>query len=194
MKIIANTSPSQTTKVVDVVTAVEAVADKTESVFTAQKAEASVSTAPAVVETTAPKVSWIKHVGNILVKFGRIFVKESAKAEPALAQALEIFMPQFAPEIAMADGLFSKIAKQIIVTQGSAALISAAPVGAAKLQAVTSAIGSEIDQWIANLFPGSTTVSAAKKAGLVQAVFDVIDEQAAPSSQVATAPTATSPQ
>lgn len=139
----------------------------------AVNAQATVSVTPA-----APKVSLIKHIGNFLSKIGKIFVKDVAPAEPAIALALEVLLPQFARVIATGDALFTKIAKQILVTQTSAALVATPPSGESKLQAVTQAVSAELDQWMQNLFPGSKQIGQAEKSGLVQAIFNIVDKQA----------------
>ncbi len=178
MKIIANTPP----KVVDAVTAVEAVADKLIAILPgaqpAQKSEAVVSSPVVPVVPAAPKVSLIKHIGHFLASIGRIFVKDVAPAEPTIVAALETLLPQFTPALMVADGIFTKITKQILVTQTSAALVKTPPTGESKLQAVTDAISAELDQYMQNLFPGSKQVDAAEKSGLVQAIFNIVNKQA----------------
>ena len=128
--------------------------------------------------TPAP-LSLVKKVGKVLGKVAAVFVKDAVPAEPILAKALEAMFPQFAPAIATGDALFTKIAQQVLVTETAANIVATAPSGAAKLQAVVQATSSEIDTWVKNLFPGATTLSAAQKAGLVQAVFNIVDGQPA---------------
>ena len=132
-----------------------------------------------VVAAAAPvkKVSFLKHVGNFLAKVGTVFLKDAVPAEPMIAAALERLFPKFAPAIETADGLFTKIAKQLFVTETKGAAVATAPTGEAKLQAVTDLVGSEMDQWIKNLFPGAVQIDAAEKSGLVQAVFNIINKQ-----------------
>jgi hypothetical protein len=97
-----------------------------------------------------------------------------------LAKALEAMFPAFAPSIAVGDALFTKIVQQILVTETAANTVANAPSGAAKLQAVVNATSSELDAWVKNLFPGAAALSAAQKAGLVQALFAIVDGQTAP--------------
>jgi hypothetical protein len=129
-------------------------------------------------QAAAAPVSLLKKVGKVLGKVAQVFVKDAAPAEPLLAKALEAMFPAFAPQIAVGDALFTKIVQQILVTETAANTIANAPSGAAKLQAVVNATGSEIDAWVKNLFPGAAALSAAQKAGLVQAVFSIVDGQA----------------
>jgi hypothetical protein len=145
----------------------------------------STTTQPVVTAAATPpaKVSLLKHIGNVLGKIAKVLVKDIAPAEPAMAKALEAFLPQFAPAIAVGDGLFTRITQQILVTEASAAAVASPPSGESQLQAVTSSVGSELDAWMKNMFPGAKTISAAKKSGLVQAIFDAVNEQA-PSAAV----------
>lgn len=131
----------------------------------------------ATAVTAPPKVSVLKHIGNILGNILKIFTKDVAPAEPIVAKALEAFLPQFAPEIATGDALFTKIARQILVTETSAATVATPPTGETKLQAVTDGISAELNTWVKNLFPGAKDVSAAQRSGLVQAIFNIVDEQ-----------------
>jgi hypothetical protein len=129
------------------------------------------------ISVTPVKISLLKHIGSIIGKIARVFTKDVVPAEPMIAKALEAFLPQFAPVIAVGDGLFTKIAKQVLVTEASAASIASPPAGTTKLQQATSAVEDEIDQWVRNLFPGADTVEAAEKSGLVQAIFAIVNKQ-----------------
>src|ERR1041385_1924405 len=104
---------------------------------------------PTVPVAAAPpaKVSLLKHIGSVLGKIAKVFVKDVAPAEPAIAKALEALLPQFAPAIAAGDGLFTKIAKQMLVTQTAEQLVASPPSGESKLQAVTDAVSQELDAW-----------------------------------------------
>lgn len=96
MKIAANITPP---KVVDVVTAVEAAKDKIESVFTTQKEDTTVSTAPAVPVTTAPPVvhaAWYTRAASWLLGVGKAIKAGVAKVvgeEPAIASAIAKVAP-----------------------------------------------------------------------------------------------------
>jgi hypothetical protein len=134
-------------------------------------------------------MSFLKKIGQQL---GKIlgFIANNAKpiADQAAAVA-EVLMPQFAMEIAAADNLVTKIAKQAIVTEALAATASTAPTGLAKLESVVSSMSQEMDQWVANLFPGATQISAARKADLVNAVVGIVNDlKPATASSVSSTP------
>jgi len=133
---------------------------------------------PVVAASPAPakKVSFLKNVGIVLGKVAMVFNKV-APVEPLIAKALEALFPKFAPAIETGDGLFSKIAKQIMVTEVAAASVATPPSGETKLQAVTDAVGNEIDQWIKNLFPGAQKLTQVQKSGIVQSIFEAVDGQ-----------------
>src|ERR1700730_9592293 len=130
--------------------------------------------------TPAPKVSWLQHVGQILSKVLGVVTKDGATIEKLAVPVAEALLPQFTPEIQVADNLATNILKQITVTQGAAAAIGTANTGSQKLQAVTDSITAEFNAWIASAFPGATAVSAAAKSGLVQAIYNIASEIKAP--------------
>lgn len=142
---------------------------------------------------TPVKVSWLQHFGQILAKVLGVVAKDGASIEKLAAPVAEALMPQFAPEIALADNLATNILKQITVTQGAAAAVGTANTGPEKLQAVTDGITSEFNAWIAAAFPGAKEVSAASKSGLVQAIYNIANEIEAPTAQ-AVATTTIAPQ
>jgi hypothetical protein len=126
--------------------------------------------------TPTPKVSWLKKLGQDVVKV----LDFLAGKAPAIAQAAgavaETLLPQFAPEINFAENLVSKIAHQSQVTEGAFAAVGQASNGAAKLQAVLGSVGPEIDAWVTNSFPGATAVSTVAKTGLVNAVVSILND------------------
>lgn len=130
------------------------------------------STAP----VPAPKVSWIKKVGRAIAKILGIIGKDAAPIADDAAKVAEALLPQFGPEIAAMDALVTKVSQQIIVTEAIGQSVAAAPTGADKLGAVVSGIAPEIDAWVAAAFPGAKQVSEAAKAGLVQAIYNIVDE------------------
>lgn len=134
------------------------------------------STSPAPV-TAAPKVSFLKRVGQLVGKILGIIARDGAPIADKAALVVTTFLPQFATEIGMADSLIDNIAKQCIVTEALTSGVAQAVTGTDKLNAVVAGIGPEIDAWIAAKFPGATQVSAAKKAGLVSAIADIVNEQ-----------------
>lgn len=145
------------------------------------------STAPAV-PGTAPHVSWLKKVGHVIGKILGIIAKDAKPIADTAAQVATALFPQFAPEIAFADGLVTKIAQQAVVAEGLAAAAGTATgTGLQKLDVVLGNVGPSIDAWIANAFPGAATLSRASKAGLVNAVVAIINE-------IEGTPAATSPQ
>lgn len=134
---------------------------------------------PTVMGTSAvpKKVSFLKRIGQIIGKIVNFMAKDAAPIADKAAAVAEALMPQFAPEIMFADNLLTKIAKQCIVTEAVANTVAVAPTGAAKAQDVAAGLSQEMDAWIANLFPGASAISAAKKANLMGAVADIINEQ-----------------
>jgi len=133
--------------------------------------------APAAATTAAPKVGWLKHVGQVIGKILGIVAKDAAPAADVAAKVAEALLPQYAPEIASADGLVTKIAKEAIVAEGVAAAAgTAVGGGTAKLEAVLTNIGPAIDGWVSSNFPGASAVSKASKAGLVSAVVTIMNE------------------
>jgi hypothetical protein len=130
----------------------------------------------ATLVAAAPKVSWLKRFGQVMGKILKV-VSSSAKPIADLATPIaEALMPQFAPEIQVADNLVSNIAKQAVVTESIAATAAIAPTGPQKLATVLGSMGSEIDAWVQSSFPGAKAVSTAGKAGLVNAVVGILNE------------------
>lgn len=170
-------------KVVDAVTAVEAVKDKVESVFETQKSETVMATAPTAT-TAAPKVSWLKHVGQVIGKILGIVAKDAKPVADTVTQVVSVLYPGLAALAQAGDALVSKIALQATAVESVAAAAGTATgTGAQKLEQVLGDIGPAIDQWVANAFPGSKQISAASKAGLINAVVAItneIDPAAAP--------------
>lgn len=130
-------------------------------------------TPPVVVP---PKVSWLKRFGQVVGKILKVIAKDSKAVADAATPVAEALLPQFAPEIQMADNLVSNIAKQAIVTETISAAASAATSGPAKLTAVIAGMGSEIDAWVQSNFPGAKAISTAGKAGLVNSVVAILNE------------------
>lgn len=126
--------------------------------------------------TPAPKVSFLKHFGQIIGRILGIVAKDAAPIADQAAKVAEVLLPQFSAQIMAADNLVDNIAKQALVTESIAATAATPPTGQSKLDTVLSNIGPEIDAWVASRFPGATTVSAASKAGLVNAVVAITNE------------------
>lgn len=127
--------------------------------------------------TPAPKVSWLKHVGQVIGKILVIIATKVAPEADLASKVAEAMLPQFTPEIQAADNLIDNIAKEAV---GAEAMASAAGTatgtGAQKLQAALVNSGPAIDAWVASRFPGATQVSNAAKAGLVSAVVTIMNE------------------
>jgi len=123
-----------------------------------------------------PKISFLKHFGLVLGKILGFIAKDAKPIADTAASVATALFPQFASDIAAADSLVTKIAKQAIVTEALVAAATAPASGPDKLGAVLTNIGPEIDAWVASNFPGATAVSAANKAGLVNAVVAILNE------------------
>lgn len=131
------------------------------------------STAP--VTPAPPKVSfWHKFEDGVL-KVLSFLTTKAAPIVQAAGSVVALADPALAPEISMAENIFSKIVLQAQVTQAAFAAVGQGANGTAKMQAVLAAISPEIDQWIANSFPGSATVSTALKQGVVQAIYNLVE-------------------
>jgi hypothetical protein len=125
--------------------------------------------------TPAPHESWLSKVGAFIGKVLGI----AQKAEPTAAALASALLPQFAPEIALADDIFNKIVKEALVAEATAAAAGSAT-GPQKLAAVLANIGPVLDQWVANNFPGQKQVSDVAKSGLVNAIVAILNDVAPP--------------
>lgn len=134
------------------------------------------ATAAIALTPSTPKPSFLKHFGIVLGKILGIIAKDAKPIADTAAGVATVLFPQFAPEIAAADGLVSNIAKQAIVTETLVAAGATPVSGSDKLGAVLANVGPEIDAWVAAKFPGATAVSSASKAGLVNAVVAILNE------------------
>jgi hypothetical protein len=179
---VINASPAkQPPKVVDAVTAVESLTDKIESkidgAVPAQKAEVVVSTtAPA---TPVAKVSWLKKVGSVIGKILGIVAKDAKPVADTITQVVSVLYPGLASLAQAGDGLVSKIALEATAVEGVAAAAGTATgTGAQKLEAVLASptVTTAINDWVASAFPGAASLTAATKAGLVNAVVAIINE------------------
>jgi hypothetical protein len=153
---------------------------------------ATTPTIPATPAPATPKVSWLKKFGQEVVKVVDFVAGKAAPIAQAAGSVVSALLPQFAPEISIAENLVSSIAKQAQVTEATFAQIGQASNGPAKLQAVLSSVGPQIDQWVANSFPGAAAASATVKAGLVNAVVAVLNDVDPNLALAAPTPTAVS--
>jgi hypothetical protein len=129
------------------------------------------------MSTTPPaapkKRSWLSAIGEYLGKILGIV----QKAEPTAVGLASVLLPQFAPEIALAEDIYNKIVKEAIAAEGAlAAAGQATGSGAQKLEMVLSRISPVLDAWVTNNFKGAHTVSAVAKSGLVSAVVAILNE------------------
>lgn len=121
--------------------------------------------------------SWLSKVGGFIGKILGI----AQKAEPSAVAVAAALLPQFAPEIALADDIFNKIVKEALAAEAAmAAAGTQNGTGPQKLAAVLSNIGPVLDGWVAANFPGNKQVSDVAKSGLVNAVVAILNELAPP--------------
>ena len=138
----------------------------------------------ATTPTPAPKESWLSKVGNF---FGKI-LGIAQKAEPSAVAVAEALLPQFAPEIALANDIFNKVVKYCLVAETTAAAAGQATgTGAQKLAAVLNDVGPMLDAWVSSNFPGQKQVSAVAKSGLINAVVAILNELQPPAPTTPTA-------
>jgi len=121
----------------------------------------------------AGHVSWLKRVGSAIYTglkdvVGFLGSAKVQNAEAQVANVAALLLPAEAPLIQGFQAIMGKAFQQAVVSE--TALTSIAGSGSQKLAAVVAAIGPELDQWVANSFPGSATISADVKAGLVNAI------------------------
>ena len=126
--------------------------------------------------------SWLSKVGTFLGKVLKIVATDAKPMADIAAPVVEALLPQFATGIQAADNLVTSIAKQAVLAEGVAAAAGQQSTGPAKLETVLTNIGPSIDAWVASNFPGASAVSAASKAGLVNAVVGIMNEIKPPST------------
>jgi hypothetical protein len=129
------------------------------------------ATTPPVVP--AGHVPWLKRVGHAMwvgLKdvVGFLGSSQVQNAEAQVANVASLLLPAEAPLIKGFQVVVGKIFQQAVVSE--TALTAVQNSGSQKLSAVVAAIGPELDQWVANNFPGSATISTDVKAGLVNAI------------------------
>lgn len=131
---------------------------------------------PASAVAAKPKVSFLKHFGQVVARILDAIVKDAAPVADQAAKVAEVLLPQFSGEIATSDNLIDNIAKQALITESVSAAATNPLPGQTKLDAVLTNIGPEIDAWVSSRFPGATALSNAAKAGLVNAVVAIANE------------------
>ena len=116
-------------------------------------------------------------MGHTIGKILGIIAKDAKPVADQAAAVVSVLYPEFAPAAAAADSLVTKIAAEAVKVESLAATAGQATgTGAQKLEAVLQNIGSAIDGWVTSNFPGAKEVSAATKAGLVNAVVAILNE------------------
>jgi hypothetical protein len=127
--------------------------------------------------SAAPHKSWLAKIGSVIGKALRVIATDAKPVADTAAKFATAFLPQFAGEIAAADGLVTKITVEAAAVEGAAAAAgNATGTGAQKLETVVQNVSPAIDAWVAAAFPGSKQLSAATKAGLVNAVVAIANE------------------
>jgi len=134
----------------------------------------------ATTPTPAPssgKVSWLSKVGHFIGKVLGFVATEAKPIADTATQLISTLYPELALAAQAGDALVSKIALQAAAVEAVAAKAGTATgTGAQKFEQVLQEMGPAIDQWVANAFPGAAQVSAANKAGLVQAVVSIVND------------------
>ena len=141
---------------------------------------------------SAPHVSWLKRIGSAIYTglkdvVGILGNPGVQKAEAQVANIATLLLPAEAPLIQGFQAIMGKIFQQAVVSE--TALTNIANSGPQKLSAVIAAIEPELDQWVANSFPGSAKISAETKAGLVSAIVALQNDITVPAATPATTPT-----
>lgn len=133
------------------------------------------STAP--TPAAPAKVSWLKRLGQF---FGKVLGVIATTAQPIEKMALPVaqaLLPQFAPLISTADGIFSSIVREAVAAESALAAVGQATgTGPQKLAIVLQNIGPAVDNWVTSNFPGAKQISTAAKSGLVSAVVGILNE------------------
>lgn len=107
------------------------------------------TTAPTPI-TAAPKVSWLKKLGQDILKVLGVVVKVEQVAEIPVEAILPASIPAF--------GVFDKVMQLVGVAESSFAAAGQASNGPAKLQSILAATGKILDQYVADNFPGSAEI------------------------------------
>jgi hypothetical protein len=100
--------------------------------------------------TTIVKVSWLKKVGEDLVKVFGVIAGVETVAEVPIEALLPVTIPGFA--------IFDKIVSLVSISETNAALVGQASKGPEKLSAVINAVGQLLDGYVSDNFPGSPEI------------------------------------
>jgi|SRR6185437_778865 len=128
---------------------------------------------------TAPSkaTSWLTRAGQIAGRVLHVVGSAAGKVADIAKPVLIALFPSLAPEVNASVSLIDNIALEAQAVEATAAAAgTAAGTGAQKLEAAIANVGPAIDQWVVAKFPGATQVSAAAKAGLINAVVAIMNE------------------
>jgi len=103
--------------------------------------------------TVTPKVSWLKKLGQGIVKVLGVLNPIEKAAEPIVEALLPISTVGFK--------LFDYIVAQVTNVEAGYAAISSAPTGVAKFNAVLPLVANALDTWVAENLPGSSQILVA---------------------------------
>jgi hypothetical protein len=130
------------------------------------------STAPAVPK----KQSWLSKFGHEVGVILGVVAKDAEPVEKIAAATATALLPQFAPEIAYADNLATRILESVKNVEGTFVAVGQSTNSSAKLNAAIAGVQSEMDQWVQSNFPGAAKISQASRAGLVNAIVAIANE------------------
>lgn len=117
-------------------------------------------------------MSFLKKLGLAIAKV----VGVVQKVEPTVEKITIALLPQFAPAIESLGTLVQNILQEIVAAETAAAAAGQTGTGAQKLAAVTAKIGPVMDDWVSSNFPGAAKLADATKAGLVNALVEVVND------------------
>jgi hypothetical protein len=142
--------------------------------------------------TPAPKTSWLSRFGHEVGVVLGVIAKDAEPVEKIAAATATTLLPQFAPEIAYADNLATRILDSVKNVEGTFVSVGQSTNSAGKLNAAIAGVSSEMDAWVKANFPGAAAISQASRAGLVNAVVAIANEVDSSLSLVTPTPSAIS--
>ena len=98
----------------------------------------------------APHVSWLKKLGQDVLKVLGIAQKVEAIAEPVVEALLPASIPAFS--------IFDRVIALVTTTESAFAAVGMQSSGPAKLTAVLGAVESLLDGWVTSNMPGSADI------------------------------------
>jgi hypothetical protein len=102
----------------------------------------------------APKVSWLKKLGQDVLKVIGVVQKD----EPAVQSVVEALVPASAPVFA----IFDEIVQIVVLGESTFAAVGLAANGPAKLAAALPGVEALLDQWVSDNLPGSSAILSAE--------------------------------